>query len=432
MKSSLTTRLARTLFFLIAATTATSMFIVELFVNDVEDTILGLELKADAEYFTKQLQSGTFQPIKTAQLEAVFLSEGEAELVLPEYFRSRSLPFSEEIEMGPTTLLIVGEQLEQPEGKLFLAQDITIMENRESLVQFALVGVTGFMLLVGFFVARTGARYLVRPFKKLTREVLNTAPAASMPKITTDYRDQEFCDIAEAFNRFLSELEQHIEREKSFVKLASHELRTPLAVMSGALNVLEQRQSLSAADQKTLARIRRAMQTMRDDTEVLLELARSEASEGDARTIILQDIVQNTVDDLEHGHPDHAGRIRVYSESPVLRVTTHPALVRMLLRNLVQNALRHTHAEVEVRMAGNKISVRDFGSGLPSTVTEHLSAAGTPSAITSTAGEFSNTTFGLLIVRLVCERLGWELEIPKSDSEGTEFLIHVHNLVSSY
>ncbi|WP_417545563.1 ATP-binding protein [Marinobacter sp.] len=429
MKSSLTKRLARTLFFLIAVTTATSMFIVELFVNDVEDTILGLELKADAEYFTEQLQQGTFQPIKTAQLEAVFLPEGEADLVLPEYFRSRSLPFSQEIEIGETTLLIVGEQLDQPDGKLFLAQDITIMENRESLVQLALVGVAGFMLLVGFFIARTGAQYLVRPFRKLTHEVMNTSPGSSMRQIDTDYRDQEFCDIAEAFNRFLSALEHHIEREKSFVKLASHELRTPLAVMSGALNVLEQRQSLSAADQKTLARIRRAMQTMRDDTEVLLELARSEASESDARAIVLQEVVQNTIDDLEHGHPDHAGRITVYNNSPGLRVTTHPALVRMLMRNLLQNALRHTRAEVEVRMIENRISVRDFGSGLPINVTEHLGAVGAPSAITSATGESGNTTFGLLIVRLVCERLGWDLEIAQSDSDGTEFLIHVHNLV---
>lgn len=248
-----------------------------------------------------------------------------------------------------------------------------------------------------------------------------------MRQIDTDYRDQEFCDIAEAFNRFLSALEHHIEREKSFVKLASHELRTPLAVMSGALNVLEQRQSLSAADQKTLARIRRAMQTMRDDTEVLLELARSEPSENDARTIVLQEVVQNTIDDLEHGHPDHAGRIAVYNKSPGLRVTTHPALVRMLMRNLLQNALRHTHAEVEVRMIGNRISVRDFGSGLPVKVTEHLSSNGAPSAIHSKAGEFNNATFGLLIVRLICERLGWDLEIAQSDNEGTEFLIHVHN-----
>jgi signal transduction histidine kinase len=101
--------------------------------------------------------------------------------------------------------------------------------------------------------------------------------------------------------------------------------------------------------------------------------------------------------------------------------------VRILLRNLLQNALRHTHSGVEVRLIENRISVRDFGAGLPNAIAEHLSSTGAPSAITTTAGEFSNTTFGLLIVRLVCERLGWNLEIAQSDNKGTEFLIHVHN-----
>ena len=98
----------------------------------------------------------------------------------------------------------------------------------------------------------------------------------------------------------------------------------------------------------------------------------------------------------------------------------------MLLRNLLQNALRHTHAEVEVRLIENKISVRDFGPGLPDKITKDLNVIGMPSSEKSTAGEFSNTTFGLLIVRLVCERLGWNLEIAQSSNEGTEFLIHVN------
>jgi signal transduction histidine kinase len=99
----------------------------------------------------------------------------------------------------------------------------------------------------------------------------------------------------------------------------------------------------------------------------------------------------------------------------------------MLFRNLLQNALKHTHAAVEVRMIENRISVRDFGSGLPVTITERLNSIEAPNSSSSTAGEFSNTTFGLLIVRLVCERLGWSLEIGQSDKQGTEFLINLNN-----
>ena len=61
MKSSLTARLTGTLFALIAATAAVSMFIVEQFVEDIEDTILDLELKADADYFKQQLLEDRFR-----------------------------------------------------------------------------------------------------------------------------------------------------------------------------------------------------------------------------------------------------------------------------------------------------------------------------------------------------------------------------------
>ena len=392
MKSSLTARLTGTLFALIAATAAVSMFIIEQFVEDIEDTILDLELKADADYFKQQLLEDRFQPVKTGRLEAVFLPEGEAEAVLPDYFQGRTLPFSREVEVGETTLLIVGEQLNEPGGKLFLAQDITIMENREFLVQLVLVGVAAGMLLVAYFIARAGARYLVRPFKKLTREVLGTEPGSSMPRIATHYRDQE-----------------------------------PLAVMSGALNVLEQRQSLSEADQKTLDRLRRAMQTMRDDTEVLLELARSEASSDDARIIVVKDIIQNTIDDLEHGHQAQAGRITILDDSPDLRVRAHPVLVRMLLRNLLQNALRHTQSHIEVHILWNGILIKDFGSGLPETAVETLRLSNEPSGVISKTDQLNNTTFGLLIVRLVCERLGWGIRVAQSDDRGTEFLIEIDN-----
>ncbi|MCK7553349.1 HAMP domain-containing sensor histidine kinase [Marinobacter goseongensis] len=427
MKSSLTARLTRTLFLLIAATAAVSIFIVEQFVDDVEDTILDLELKADAEYFKERLRNDEFQPVKTARLEAVFLPEGETEAVLPTYFQARILPFSREIEVGETTLLIVGERLEEPNGKLFLAQDITIMENREFLVQLILISVAAGMLLIGYFIARGSARYLVRPFRKLTREVLGAVPGTSVPRINTSYRDQEFCDIAEAFNRFLSELEHHIEREKSFVKLASHELRTPLAVMNGALNVLEQRQNLSEGDQKTLARLRRAMQTMRDDMDVLLELARSEASSEGSRMVKVSEIVRTTIDDLEHGHPDQAGRITLFEDNPDVRVRTYPVLVRMLMRNLLQNALRHTRSPVEVHMLSNGILVKDFGSGLPDAVVKNLRVSRATGGGLPRADQLNNTTFGLLIVRLVCERLGWGLQVTQSDDRGTEFMIEIGN-----
>ncbi|UZD67310.1 hypothetical protein [Marinobacter sp. AN1] len=114
MKSSLTARLTRTLFLLIAATAAVSIFIVEQFVDDVEDTILDLELKADAEYFKERLRNDEFQPVKTARLEAVFLPEGETEAVLPTYFQARTLPFPGKSKSARRPCLLSVNDLRNP------------------------------------------------------------------------------------------------------------------------------------------------------------------------------------------------------------------------------------------------------------------------------------------------------------------------------
>src|SRR5690606_36120292 len=125
--------------------------------------------------------------------------------------------------------------------------------------RIALFGVAGLLFLVGFLVSWFTARYLAGSFKKLKFEVLATQPGHNIKRIFTDYHDLELFEISTAFNRFLAEIEGHINRESSFIKLASHELRTPIAVMSGALDVLEMRGSMSYADQKTLARVRRSL-----------------------------------------------------------------------------------------------------------------------------------------------------------------------------
>lgn len=420
MKSSLTTRLTKTIFLLVATAVAISMVAVEVLVDDIEDTILNIELKSEAEHFKGQLRQNRFQPLKTARLEVAFKPKEAPESVLPNYFRNRPPPYSNEVEVGDTTLLIHGERTEMPSGTLYVAQNITAMERREFLLQITLTSIAAGMFVIGIFVSRASATYLVRPLKKLTRDVQATRPGAAMRRLSTDYRDREFADIADAFNRFLSQLEYHIEREQSFVKLASHELRTPLAVISGALDVLEQRDQLSAADQKTIRRIRSTTQLMGNDIEVLLELARSGSSEAKPESVSLNEMIGMSIADLEQ---NKTRRVQLIEDQNAVTVTSHPPLVRMLIRNLLQNALRHTRASVEIRIQAYKITVRDFGDGLPEHIVASLNRIDTHTFNMTSPENFNNATFGLLIVRLACDRLGWQIELTRSGDKGTEFSI---------
>src|SRR5690606_15586040 len=132
-------------------------------------------------------------------------------------------------------------------------------------------------------------------------------------------------------------LESYMRREQSLLNLASHELRTPIAVMSGALDVLEQRNRLQPSDRATLQRVRRSCDEMRDNVNILLKLARRASADQNPEAIDLRSAVQRVIDDLKVSH--HAeDRVTLHATTPVI-VTSDPVMVHMLLRNIIQNAV---------------------------------------------------------------------------------------------
>jgi len=420
MKRSLATRLYRTIFLVSLATVLLSIVTVEILVDDIEDSILSHDLASERDYFKSHLESDEYHRWKTAKLNVIFLPDNTSQSLLPSYLQDRPVPFTGEIEVGHTTYLILIEGTNTPPGRLFLTQDISALESQEAKVQLTLLAIAFAMSLFALIVARISGRRLVRPLKKLTRDIHANKPGKSTNRLSSDYQDSEFEEIATAFNNFLEAMESSIEREKSFVKLASHELRTPVAIISGALDVLEQRGNLTTVDQRTLARIRRATRIMQDDISALLLLARRQRDDENFDVVNISQSLRETIAEIEHSQPGAATRITLINHGPDLISVTEPAMVRMLVRNLLQNALRHTQAEIQVEVTEQGLQIRDFGSGLPPAIVQRLSRP-----LSRQSPALHESSFGLLIVQLICERLNWTLDIVQSSAEGTQFLLQI-------
>jgi signal transduction histidine kinase len=222
--------------------------------------------------------------------------------------------------------------------------------------------------------------------------------------------------IVLTFNRFLDELESYVRREQSLLGLASHELRTPIAVMSGALDIIEQRGRLDERDQNTLRRIRQACEEMRDNVGTLLRLARRESKEPALDLVDVGEEARQVVADVGLIH--HAGaRLRLQEDSALV-LRADRAMVRMLLRNLIQNAVQHTQNDIRVTIGEESIEIEDEGTGLDAG--EQARLRGRRQSPTDRSGM---SGLGLYIVTLMTERLGWRLGIAHTDAHGTKVLI---------
>lgn len=412
MKASLSRRLFRTILTIGLVNVGLTLIAAQFIYEDVEDTILRKELAQERRFIEQRIVEPSPQSWRSALLGAHYLPDGASKEELPPIFHNRPISFSDEVAEGSKTFLISIERTTSPPGVLYMAQDISLLEDREDEMQLALTLLGLGILAIAATLARAGTRSVVAPLHALTRDLARVHPGTRFARLDTRYEDKELADIASTLNQLLEALDAYVQREKSLVSLASHELRTPVAVISGALDVLEQRGSLGEADARTVARIRRASNEMRADVEALLKLARGAGVSEPSTPVDLPAAVRSVIAELDGGAPGQTERISCSVDRDVRSVQADPALVRMLLRNLIQNAIRHTNDRVHIRIGAHSLSITDEGPGLPPHVRNRLSGDGSRAAVPENG-------LGLFIVRLICERLGWLLQIGTADTGGT-------------
>lgn len=349
---------------------------------------------------------------------------------MPELFMLNGSERAAEVELGDETFLVNIQHTE--DGTLYWARNISAFETREDYLLISLLLIVGAMIVFSLLLAIASSRNIVRPLQQLSRQIGALPVGKEMPPLGLDYRDQELHDIATTFNRFLNELNAYVEREQRLLNLASHELRTPIMVTAGALDVIERRGQLAANDQVTLRRIRMANDEMAENVKILLELARPGSSDEDMLDVTVNDCVAEILQDLQTTL-DVEQRVRIRASDKVY-VPVQPAMLKMLLRNVIQNALLHTTGVITIDIRATEIIVHDQGTGgitLPHPAFADVSGAGHESGpppghdVSSggMAGKSEPGGLGLYVVTLICERLGWSLTVESRNGQGSSVRI---------
>ena len=213
---------------------------------------------------------------------------------------------------------------------------------------------------------------------------------------------------------------------RDFVANVSHELKTPLTSISGYAETLLAERPDAQTERQFLQTILANAQRMQRLVDDLLDLARIESGrwQPDLAAIDLADVAAEVVADVA-GRGDELGITIVTDIDPGAgTLLADPEGVRLVLRNLLDNALRYTPAGGRITLRsrveedGILLQVEDTGSGIPR---EHLSRVFErfyrvdPSRSRAQGG----TGLGLAIVRHTVEAHGGRVEIESELGSGT-------------
>ncbi len=229
-----------------------------------------------------------------------------------------------------------------------------------------LIGLPLLALLVGWAVRRG-----LRPLETLTRALSSREPGSHAPVVLRD-APLELQPVLAALNGQLTRLEDALERERLFSADVAHELRTPLAT---AMINLESAMATSdpAEVDIALTSTQHVIAGLARRIEQLLALARLEAgvASGQRRNVDLTAVTMTVIEELAPLIAASGVELSVAGLAPQLVVQGYEAALEALLRNLVENALRHVPAGGQVQISIERgqhaalIDVIDDGPGIP-------------------------------------------------------------------
>jgi signal transduction histidine kinase len=267
------------------------------------------------------------------------------------------------------------------------------------------------------------------PLRKLASEV-ERRDAHSLAPLAGSGLPAEAVPLIEELNRLLARLAEAFGKQRAFVADAAHELRSPLTALSLQLQLLD-RAPDEAARGEARAKLGAAIERAVHLATQLLTLARHEPEGAPVKPgpVALESPVREAISDVHALAAARGIELGLETAGPA-QVLGDPDALRILVRNLVDNAVRYTPAggQVQVRVRPSEedgaraedrgrsvvLSVEDNGPGIPMSERERAFDR----FFRRPGAAEGGTGLGLAIVKAVAEQHGARVRLEDAAPTG--------------
>jgi len=307
-----------------------------------------------------------------------------------------------------------------------VAQDMAVRQRMAGTLALRTVGPIAVMAPVLMLVVWWVVSGSLAPVSRVKRQVAARQADDLSPVSENDLPD-EVLPLVHELNLLFGRVRTAFEAQQHFVADAAHELRTPLAALKLQVLSLERAQD-EAARSVAIARVTGGIERATRLVEQLLVLARQEGSVDDVKLepVSLSDLAKRTLGDLAGLAQARQIDLGLHHADEVA-VDGQPDALIILLRNLIDNAIKYTPAggsvDIDLRRSAGAtktargrivLSVEDSGPGIPPEERERVFSRfyrvpGSPAG---------GSGLGMAIVQSIAERHGAVLTLDQSERLG--------------
>jgi two-component system sensor histidine kinase VanS len=228
-----------------------------------------------------------------------------------------------------------------------------------------------FLLMFGLLGGWLLAGRMLAPLTRITSATRLAANGSLSHRIQLEGREDEFRELADAFDAMLARLEAHVAEQQSFAANASHELRTPLAITQTLLDVARNDPNHDTGE--LVDRLHFVNTRAIDLTEALLLLSRADQRSFTREHVDLSHIEEEATETIIPLAENHA--VTIETSGDITPTIGSHALLLQMTTNLLHNAIVHNlpkHGTVQVNTAIHPESVMLTVENTGEKLTPHL------------------------------------------------------------
>ncbi len=261
----------------------------------------------------------------------------------------------------------------------------------------------------------------LEPLNRIGRDLANRN-ADSLTPVSGTGVPQEVSRLVAEVNSLMARMAQALQSKKRFVADAAHELRTPLTALKLQVQTLARAKD-EAARQQAIGRLQGGVDRAARLLEQLLALARHDPLPEPAPAVstALLACVAQAADDVALLAASRHIVLR-YDALADARVNVETESLSMLIRNLLDNAVRYTPAYGQILIATAidqdhaVLTIEDSGAGIPPEIRERVF-----DRFYRVPGTTQNGSgLGLAIVKAIAERYQVRLELGNASIGGLQ------------
>lgn len=261
------------------------------------------------------------------------------------------------------------------------------------------------LLVVLVFLQRRTAKHIWEPFYRNLDAMKRFTLKGQQPVALSATEVDEFNDLNTVVQQLVEKVLADHRSLKEFSENAAHEMRTPLAVIQARLEEAAQDPGLSSAQASAIGAAQNAVNRLAQLNSALLLLTRIDNLQFAERVpIAAAEVISEVLEQLQ-GHIAERGLLITATLDRSATVQGEPALFRILVSNLLKNAVGHNvqRGSMDVELTPAHLSVRNTGAALEGDARrmfERFARAGNAQG---------SVGLGLSIVQRICAVHGWTI-----------------------